>query len=425
MIDAVEGCQNVERSIHAAADFDDLAETSARAAGAARIRTQLLAPEDQRRLRLCDLDRRAAYAAGIGRGRQTILGKTRAGAAVARHRHRESVIAAGAAARLSAHIQIPQAGCSFGRHPLGNDLTQAAEHHVGQHLADDMARRHRRRLRRIEDRALGCGDGQQRERPCIVRNLRGDHAAEAEHGVSGGIGKRHIDAELRGARGTVEVDVNAPLRYRQRRRERDRRIIAVDDHAVAPDALRQLGDLGEHSLPRAVTDEIAKRIERRDFEFAHHLDKALAADIVAAGQRIGVALGVDRQTRVAADHRHQRFIDDALIDQLQHRDIEPLHEDVGGIRPETDTADIHQMAGAGKQRDRLAVLEARRGDDEVVEVAGPHPGIVGDVGVARLHRLDREMRDEMLDRLGHGIDVARRTRHRLRQHAALEVEHTG
>src|SRR5437899_1253051 len=97
MIDAVEGCQDVERSIDTAADFDDLAETTARAASAARIRTQLLAPEDQRRLRLCDLDRRAAYAAGIGCGRQSILGKTRAGAAVARHRHRESVIAAVAA----------------------------------------------------------------------------------------------------------------------------------------------------------------------------------------------------------------------------------------------------------------------------------------------------------------------------------------
>ena len=35
------------------------------------------------------------------------------------------------------------------------------------------------------------------------------------------------------------------------------------------------------------------------------------------------------------------------------------------------------------------------------------------------------MRDEMLDRLGHGIDVARRARHGLRQHTPLEVEHTG
>src|SRR5438094_500750 len=74
MIDAVEGGQDVERRIDAAADFDDLAETAAGAAGAARIRSQLLAPEDQRRLRLRDLDGRAADAAGIGGSRQSILG---------------------------------------------------------------------------------------------------------------------------------------------------------------------------------------------------------------------------------------------------------------------------------------------------------------------------------------------------------------
>src|SRR5712671_3683556 len=168
-----------------------------------------------------------------------------------------------------------------------------------------------------------------------------------------------------------------------------------------------------------------KLIERHDVEFAHHLDKTLAADIVAARQRIGVAFGVDRQPRVAADHRHQRFVDDALIDQLQHGDVEPLHEDVGGIRPEADAADIHQMAGAGKQRDQPAVLEARRGDDEIVEMAGPHPGIVGDVGVALLHRQNRETGDEMLDRLGHGIDMPWRAGHGLRQHPPLRIEHAG
>src|SRR5947209_12428583 len=81
------------------------------------------------------------------------------------------------------------------------------------------------------------------------------------------------------------------------------------------------------------------------------------------------------------------------------------------------------MAGAGEQRDRLAVLEAGRGDDEVVEMAGAHPGIVGDIGVALLHRLDREPGDEVLDRFRHRIDVTGRTGHRLRQHAAVEIEH--
>src|SRR5712691_5178115 len=108
MIDAVERRQNIERRIDAAADLDDLAEAAAGAAGTAGIRPQLLAPEDQRRLRLRDLDRRAAHAAGIGGGGQSVLGEARAGAAIAGHRHRESVIAAGTAAGLAPDIEIPQ-----------------------------------------------------------------------------------------------------------------------------------------------------------------------------------------------------------------------------------------------------------------------------------------------------------------------------
>src|SRR5258708_17197458 len=81
MIDAVERRQNIERRIDAAADLDDLAEAATGAAGTAGIRPQLLAPEDQRRLRLRDLDRRAAHAAGIGGGGQTLPGETPPGAA--------------------------------------------------------------------------------------------------------------------------------------------------------------------------------------------------------------------------------------------------------------------------------------------------------------------------------------------------------
>ena len=75
--------------------------------------------------------------------------------------------------------------------------------------------------------------------------------------------------------------------------------------------------------------------------------------------------------------------------------------------------------------DQLAPVEARRGDDEVVEVPGAHPGIVGDVGVARLHGVEPEMGDEVLDRLRHGVDVARRAGDGLRQHASLAVEDAG
>src|ERR1700688_1863084 len=101
MIDAIERCEDFERRVDAAADFDDLTKATAGASGTAGIRAQFLAPEDQRGLRLRDLDRRATHPAGIGGSGQTVLGETRAGAPVTGHRHRESIVAASAAARLS------------------------------------------------------------------------------------------------------------------------------------------------------------------------------------------------------------------------------------------------------------------------------------------------------------------------------------
>ena len=101
---------------------------------------------------------------------------------------------------------------------------------------------------------------------------------------------------------------------------------------------------------------LGERIERVDAELVHHLGEALGADVVAGGERIGVALGVDRQPRVGADHRHQGLVHGALVDQLEHRDVEAFHEHVGRIRPEADAADVHQMAGAGEQRDQLALV---------------------------------------------------------------------
>ena len=154
---------------------------------------------------------------------------------------------------------------------------------------------------------------------------------------------------------------------------------------LRPGALRQLGDLGQHGRAALGADVLAQLVEVVELELVHHLDEPPAADVVAGGKRVDVAHRVDRQPRVGADHRHQRLVDLALLQHLEERDVEPLHEHVGAVRAEADAADVHQVRGAGEQADQLALVEAGRGDDEVVEVAGAHPGVVGDVGVARLH----------------------------------------
>ncbi len=90
-----------------------------------------------------------------------------------------------------------------------------------------------------------------------------------------------------------------------------------------------------------------------------------------------------------------------------------------------EAADVDHVRGAGEQRHQLAVVEGGRGDDDVVEMAGALPRIVGDVGIARLHRLDRELADEVDDAARHRVHVARRAGDGLGQHPAFEVEHAG
>ena len=288
-----------------------------------------------------------------------------------------------------------------------------------------MARSNGHRLGSVQDGIGGRRHRERLERSGIVRNMGGDHAAQPEHGVGRGVGVRHIDAALGGACGAAVVDMDAAVGNRERGLERHRFVVAIDRHAVVPGTLWQLGDLGQHGFPGPLDDVVAELSQRIDTELVHHLDQPAAADVVAAGQRIDIALGVDRLARVGANNRHQGLIHLAVVEELQHRDVEALHEHVGGIGAEADAADVHEMAGAGEQGHQLAVAETGRSDDEVVEVTGAHPRIVGDVSIARLHRVDREVTQEMLHRLGHGIHMAGRAGDGLGQHAALEIEDAG
>ncbi len=58
-------------------------------------------------------------------------------------------------------------------------------------------------------------------------------------------------------------------------------------------------------------------------------------------------------------------------------------------------------------------------------MARSEPGVVGDVVVAPLHGVSRELLQEVADALHHGIDVARRPGDGLGQHAAFEIEDPG
>ena len=69
-------------------------------------------------------------------------------------------------------------------------------------------------------------------------------------------------------------------------------------------------------------------------------------------------------------------------------------------------------------------VKGGRDDDEIVQVSGPKPGIVGDEDVAAFSRHQRKPIYEVEHRCGHRIDVPRRARDRLSDHAALRIEET-
>ena len=58
-------------------------------------------------------------------------------------------------------------------------------------------------------------------------------------------------------------------------------------------------------------------------------------------------------------------------------------------------------------------------------MAGAEPGVVGDVVIARLHRLGWEFGQEMPDRFHHRVDVAGGAGDGLGEHAAVQVEDAG
>ena len=83
------------------------------------------------------------------------------------------------------------------------------------------------------------------------------------------------------------------------------------------------------------------------------------------------------------------------------------------------------MRGVGEQADDGAVVEGGCDDGQVVQVTGAEPGIVGDVVIARLHRVGGKFAQEMADAFRHGVDVTGRAGDRLRHHASVQVEDAG
>ena len=147
MPNPIEHLRDVERRPFGMADFDDLTQASAIAARTAGVLAILLAPDDQRRRHLVDFSRRGADPGWKGRGREPVFLDACAGAAV-ENRVDDKLgpgpspgkVAAGCGGVRVQQHRIPDARRAFRGHRVGDDLLQAAEDHVRQHLSERVAR---------------------------------------------------------------------------------------------------------------------------------------------------------------------------------------------------------------------------------------------------------------------------------------------
>ena len=204
----------------------------------------------------------------------------------------------------------------------------------------------------------------------------------------------------------------------------DRPVVAVHRHRAAPRTRRQRRDLRHHRCARTLDDVVREIRDAVLPELVQHLPQPFAADVVAGGERVHIALGLHRLTSVRAHHVEQCPVHLSALGELHEREVDPLGVDVLRIRTVADAADVDEVAGAREDRHEAAAMKARRRHHEVVEVAGALPWIVGEVDVAVRHRLQGKGGDEVVHRLRHGIDVSGRSGDCLREHSPLQIEDT-
>ena len=82
------------------------------------------------------------------------------------------------------------------------------------------------------------------------------------------------------------------------------------------------------------------------------------------------------------------------------------------------------MGGAGGEAHNAAFVEGGLQEQEIVEVPGGEPWIVGHVDVAGVHGVGREALHQVDHGFGHGVDMARCASDGLSQHTPSYVKDT-
>ena len=207
-----------------------------------------------------------------------------------------------------------------------------------------------------------------------------------------------------------------------RRHDLDRLLEPVAPDLVPVDPIRQGADRLAQGALGAGDDLVGQGIDALQAELVHHRQQRPPADVVAGGLGVEIADRLVREADVGADDLQQLVVRLAAVEELRHRDAQPLLVDLVRLAREDLTADVRRVAEVAEVADDPALAEDRRDHREVVELAGGHPGVVGDQHVAGAERLRRIGGQQVAHAGRHRVDVPRRAGQRLRHHLPARVE---
>ena len=191
MLRPVEQARHRPSLIGRARDHAILPEPAAEAARAAGVAAQLAPPEDERAERLDDLGGHARDARRESRRAEPVLAGARAHATELEDRLHEGT----AAAIASLPDRDPERVGRAGEQAIGNGVRQGAEDDARQEVPDHVARRDRRRMLAVEDRAQRRRHVHGPERAVVVRHLGRDRRLHRVGRVRVRVVEHQVDAE--------------------------------------------------------------------------------------------------------------------------------------------------------------------------------------------------------------------------------------
>src|SRR5919112_1903068 len=401
-------------------DLHLLAKASPVAARSFGVGADLAFVHDDWRDALYYLCGHAADAAGEGRRRETVPVFARAHAAAGE----EHVGKRLAAFTLTGDLGVPQAVSALGQDFIGNCLCQRAMYHARQEVPDDVPGPDRRGVDGVEDCTFGGGYVDGLEATVIVGYFRADRALHTEGRVRGSIVEHDVDAPLALRRGALVVHDHLVALDPYRDVEPDRLVEPVRVRLVLVHAIGQPFYGLPHGAFGAGADLFRERLDVVEVELLDRLHQPRAAHIVAPRLCVEVPDDLEGRPHVGADEPEEVFVGLAPHEQAGHGHEEPLLVDLARVRAEATPPDVEGVAAVAEVRHHVAAVEDRGDHRKIVEVTRGLPRVVGDQHVALTEGLGGNLAQKVVDGGRHGIYVARRARHRLRDHAAPLVEET-